>query len=112
MEYRVLALVVALLLTACAKKESGCATSATQASLSAFVNSHVREQLRVDGYDPISSGLLKIVRFEAFEPIRQDEEQFRQKLKNLEHLRNILNISFRNQGKQNFNVMGIQTITI
>ena len=77
MEYRVLALVVALLLTACAKKESGCATSATQASLSAFVNSHVREQLRVDGYDPISSGLLKIVRFEAFEPIRQDEERER-----------------------------------
>ena len=77
MEYRVLALVAALLLTACAKKDSGCATPATQASLSAFVNGYVREHLRVGGYDPIRSGLLKITRFEAFEAIRLDEERER-----------------------------------
>lgn len=78
MGFRVLILVTVLLLAACAKKENGCKSPATQASLAEFVNSNVRESLRVDGYDPIKSGLLKVSRIDAFEAIRLDEERDRQ----------------------------------
>lgn len=77
MGFRILVVVAALLMTGCAKKDSGCASPATQASLSAFVDSYVHERLRPSGYDPVDSGLLKISRFEAFEAIRQDEEHER-----------------------------------
>jgi hypothetical protein len=74
---RVLVCLAALLLAACAKRDSGCATPATQASLAAFVNSHVRQNLRLGGYDPLDSGLVKISRIEGFEATRLDEERER-----------------------------------
>lgn len=78
MGYRVLVCLAALLLGACAKRDSGCATPATQASLATFVNSHVRQNLRLaGGYDPLDSGLLGISRIEGFEATRLDEERER-----------------------------------
>lgn len=74
---RVLVCLAALLLAACAKRDSGCATPATQASLAAFVNSHVRQNLRLGGCDPLDSGLVKISRIEGFEATRLDEERER-----------------------------------
>lgn len=77
MRYRVLACVALLLLSACGKRESSCATPATQASLMTFVNSDVRQMLRLGEFDPIDSGLLKISGIEGFEATRLDEARER-----------------------------------
>ena len=77
MGLRILVCVAVLLLSGCGKRESGCATPATQASLLAFVNSEVRQKLRLAEFDPIDSGLLKISRIEGFEATRLDEKRER-----------------------------------
>lgn len=77
MGLRILVCVAVLLLSGCGKRESGCATPATQASLLAFVNSEVRQKLSLGEFDPIDSGLLKISKIEGFEAARLDEERER-----------------------------------
>lgn len=77
MGLRILVCVAVLMLSGCGKRESGCATPATQASLLAFVDSDVRQKLRLGEFDPIDSGLLKISRIEGFEATRLDEERER-----------------------------------
>lgn len=77
MGLRILVCVAVLLLSGCGKRESGCATPATQASLLAFVDSEVRQKLRLGEFDPIDSGLLKISKIEGFEATRLDEERER-----------------------------------
>ncbi len=80
MGYRVLMLVAVMMLPACTKV-SGCGTPATLQSLSEFVKSNIRDQVRpggfAGGFDPFNSGLLKDPHFEAFETIRQDEDRAR-----------------------------------
>ena len=77
MGLRILICVAVLFLSACGKRESGCATPATQASLAAYVNNDVRKFLRQGEYDPLDSGLVKISRIEGFEATRLDEERER-----------------------------------